>query len=291
MDLLTAIILGIVQGVTEFLPVSSTGHIAVIANLMGDGNNLLQMAAFLHVGTLIGLIAYFRKDIGRMSIEFIRLVHEIRLNAAAWIHEKKTGEDAVYVKLVRTNYRKMTVMLCVAVPVSFLAGALLRRAAYYAGRSNLYVGAAFFVTAIILLVSDMVEPGSVIPKELPLWKSTLIGLAQGLAVIPGISGAALTIACGSFVGLNRKNAVRFSYLLSIPAVIGALVVELHSGFVVGTLDASFFQAAALGTAAAGVTGFLTVGSFMRRIRKTRFRPFSVYCAAVGAITIILSFIS
>ncbi len=290
MDLLTSIILGIVQGVTEFLPVSSSGHISILAMLFGEENNVMQMAVFLHLGTLIALILYLKSDLKKVLIETIRLCMELHQNFKLWRQAQKTGEEVTYPKLVRTNYRMLTVMILVSTPVTAIVGALLRHLAYYVSRSGLYVGAAFFITAIILMVTDMVEPKNVIPKDIPLWKALIVGFAQGLSVIPGISRAGMTITAASMIGLNRKTAVRYSYLLSIPAIIGGLIVELHSAYVVGTLNIEFFEGALLGTAVSAAVAYFTVGIFLKRIRKTKFRYFAIYSAIIGICAIAINFL-
>ncbi len=289
MDLLTAMILGIVQGVTEFLPVSSSGHVALIAMLFGEDNNVMQMASVLHLGTLAALFLYFKGDIRTLLAELIRFFYEVYLNGKTWIRTRRTGEDPSYLKLIRTNYRKMAVMLLAATPVTAVVGALLRRAAFYVSRSGLYVGAAFFITAIILIVTDMVEVRVVIPKEIPLYKALLIGAAQGIAVIPGISRAGMTMAGSTLAGLNRKTAVRFAYLLSIPAVLGGVIVELHSALTVGSLDLTFLEAALLGCLVSGVAGYLTISSFLKLIRRVSFRIFAIYCIMIGIVCIMVNF--
>lgn len=289
MELVTALILGIVQGLTEFLPVSSTGHMVMAGKMLGySGDNILPYLAWFHLGTLIALVLYFRKDIRKVLLESARLVIGALLNLRQLFRAARGGKEGSYIRPAKTNYRKMTWMLWMAMVPVMLLGLLLHHAAIRIAARSMYVGAAFLVTGIILLVADRVKARNLTPKSMSLRNGLLMGIAGGLGVLPGMSETACTEAAGIFCGFSKKNAVRFTYLLSIPAVIGAALIELAdlpaSGFEI------FWGPVVLGILAAAVTGYFTIRISMRFVRRHSWKIFCGYNLVIGILSIAAGFL-
>lgn len=290
MDLITALILGIVQGVTEFLPVSSSGHMVMAGKLLGySGDNILPYLAYFHLGTLAALILYFRKDLKKVLLETARLVVGAILNLRRFFQTARSGkEEPSHIRPARTNYRKMTWMLWIALVPTMPLGLLLHHASIRVAARSMYVGAAFLITGIILLVTDRIKIKNITPKEMPLKRAFLVGIAEGVSVLPGLSRAACTESAGIMCGFSKKTAIRFSYLLSIPTVIGAALIELID-IPKGGMDV-FWGPVLLGILAAAVTGYFTISLLMRFVRKHSFKIFSVYCFVAGILSIAAGFL-
>ena len=290
MNNLLAFLLGIIQGITEFFPVSSTGHMTFVEHLTGFSDQVLAFHTFVHIGTLLAIFGYMRKDIKRLSAESAAMMKEVGQNAGIWFKSRKSGEEPSYARIIRTNYRKMAVMiLCATVPTAILGG-ILEEVAFFGSYSMLYTGIGCLLTAVLLFVTSMVQVKNVIPKDLPLWKAALIGVGQGFAVLPGISGPGVSMCGGILSGFSKKNAIRFSYLLSIPACVGGLIAELVMGIRLHAFSGTFFLESFLGLAAACVTGWFMIRIGLRLTRKVSFRVFAAYNLVIGIIIIAVSFI-
>lgn len=285
MNLVTALILGIVQGITEFFPVSPSGHMVMAGKLLGyDGDNIIPYLTYFHLGSLIAVCLYFKKDLRKVFIESIRLFLGAALNVRQIFRTARSGrEHASYIRPARTNYRKMTWMLLTAMLPTMPIGLLLHHASVAIAARSMYTGAAFLITGIVLLVTDKVKVRNLTPKEMSLKKAILIGIAEGVSVLPGLSRAACTESAGIFCGFSRKNAIRFSYLLSVPTVVGAALIEI-ADIPSGTFSV-FWGPALLGILASAVTSYFTIRISLKFVRKHSFRIFYVYCFAAGALSI------
>jgi len=234
MTLLDAIVLGIVQGLTEFLPVSSSGHLVVMQSFL---KNFSQPGVLfdvtLHLGTVIAVLLYFRK-------RFIKIL---------------------------TN-KKLLLLLLVSTAVTGVIGVAFKDAFEKMFSDIKLVGASFIVTAIILLFAEKVKPGNKTEKEMTWLNALFIGLIQGIAIIPGISRSGSTIAGGLFAKLDRKFAAEFSFLLSVPAVLGAAVLQtrdLTKADMVN-IDIVFYLS---GLIAAAVAGYVCTKLLVQIIQKQR----------------------
>ncbi len=285
MDYLQAIILGVVQGITEFFPVSSTGHLVLFRQLFGIEQSL-QTDTFLHIGTLLALIIVMAGDVRRVLLEILRLTADLFRNMRAAFHADRTGEEVRYLKLMNTNYRKLSVMLLAASLPTAVIGFLLRGLAADRHGSLLANGVGMLISAVILFVTDQVQPKNVNPKEIPLSKSFLTGIVQGLAVLPGISRMAMTFSMSIFSGLSRKNALRFAYLLSVPAIFGAVVCELVI-FIRSEQVPTVLLPSLVGAVFAFIVGILVLRRIFRLISHRNLTGYAVYSAVIGVLLCIL----
>ena len=290
MEYLKAVLLGIVQGLTEFLPVSSTGHLVVLEHIMAFRAPALLFHVFVHTGTMIAVILVMRRDVVRLLLETGRLISEIAGNLKEFLLSVFKGTDPEYKKLVRTNYRRLVIeLLAASIPtagIGFLfmcfGGGLMTNV--------MIAGIGFLLTGITLLVSSMLKPRSEMPKDVPVSKFLLIGIAQGFSVIPGISRFALTWSGGILSGFSKKTALRISILMLLPVSAGALIAELiHAvqggGFTVPVL----FQCLA-GTVAAAVCGVFVMRAFLRLVQTRSFKGFAYYSFAAGIVSVLTGFL-
>ena len=227
MSVIHAIILGIIQGITEFLPVSSFGHLCAVQDLLGGsrGSGVL-FEVMLHLGTMIALIFVFRKDIKKIGIELIGMFLDLIGNANIFLYNRRTGKNLTYAKIVSGTYRKLTALIFVSTIPTILIGYQCKRLVVRSASSHMFSGIGILLTGVILLVVDYSNiNGNKGTREANFGDAMWMGICQGISVLPGLSRFGLTISAGLFCGLSRKFAVKYSLLMSIPAVIGAFFVE------------------------------------------------------------------
>ena len=280
MTVLYIILLAIVQGITEFLPVSSFGHLCFVQNLLGmeHGPGVL-LETMLHLGTLAAIFMTFQKDIRHLAFEALDMFMDLIGNANLYIHNRRTGEQLHYTRIISNVYRKFVVLLLVSmIPTAFL-GCTARRLVSVSATSVLIPGAGILVTGILLLVIDLSRVGAHFSDA--MW----IGICQGLSVFPGLSRSGLTISAGLMSGFSRTFAVKYSYILSIPAIIGATIMELGQ-FGSADMTVGLGFAYVFGMIIAAVVGMLTIRTCLRLVHKGKFRYFAYYCFLAGFIALI-----
>lgn len=290
MSILEAIILGIVQGLTEFLPVSSSGHLTILQNVFQiQGETGLFFEVMLHLGTLAALIVALYKDIEKLVIEFIRICIDIFKNIQIYIHNKKTQEGVRYQKIIHNNYRKFVVLIILSTIPTGIIGFVSRGLIKAASTTLLAPGIGLLVTGLLLVVTDFSGEGHKIPKDISYSNGFFVGIAQGLATFPGISRSGTTIAACVLSGFDRKFAVKYSFIMSIPAIIGAMILEL---FHIGDESLTFplFGKYFVAMIIAGVVGYFCIQKMLTLIKKKKLRYFAYYCFAVGIATIVMHFV-
>ena len=286
MTFIQSVFLGIIQGITEFLPVSSSGHLSILRNLFGiqtDGGLLFDV--MVHLGTVIAICVVFRRDVLRMIGETIRMVSDIWANGSVLIHNKKEKDARRYKKILHNNYRRFVVMvLCATIPTAVI-GYAARDLVTLASDSLLAPGIGLILTAVFLIIADVSENGKKIPKDISFTNSFLIGIAQGISTLPGLSRSGTTIAACLISGYDRKFAVKYSFIMAIPAILGAACMEIGQAFSGGVSLSQFFIYLA-GALTAGVVGYFSCRKMLTIVRKKKFRGFAVYCLILGSISII-----
>jgi len=279
MTVFMSLLLGLVQGIAEFLAISSSGHLSILQNLLNLGyseeSNLL-FEVLLHLGTLVSIIAVYWKELKIMvsdSLEFFRM---------------RADSDADEPVILKPPARALLFILVGTIPlvVVLIISNTIKRLFFNVG----FIGFALIITGGLLFVSDKyIKRGNKTEKSMTLVDALIIGLAQAVAVIPGLSRSGTTIAVGLTRGLSGGFAVRFSLLLSIPAVIGATIVQLYKAIRDG-VNFSLFPMYLAGFIVAAVVGFFAIQFIRRLMNKGSFGKFAYYCWGVGALAIILSII-
>ena len=280
-----SVFLGIVQGITEFLPVSSSGHLALFQNLFGiESNTNLLFDIMLHIGTLVAVFVVFRKDILRMFVEILRIIMDIVSNIKIFLHNHKEKDAKRYHKIIHNNYRKFVVMILVSSIPTAIIGMAARELVGMASLTLLIPGVCLILNGGLLLVADAAEAGNKIPKDASYTSAFMVGIAQGVSTLPGLSRSGMTISACILCGYDKRFAVKYSFIMSIPAIIGAAILEIPeiTGSSVTLLQ---FVSYAVGAAVAGLAGYVCIKKMLRIVRKRRFRGFSVYCFIMGIISI------
>lgn len=274
MEYLYAVFMGLLQGVTEFLPVSSSGHLSLFQNFFGGRapDNLFNV--LLHFATLLAVCVVYRRDILAMIVEFFRGVAALFSRSGG---KKNVPPARRLVLMVILG----TLPLFIVLPFKDYVEAL--------GGSTLFIGCALLVTGLLLFASDRFSRGQKTEKTMTVADALVVGCAQALAVVPGLSRSGTTISAGVARGLDRPFAVRYSFLLSLPAVLGATLLEVLDVAKAG-VDAALIPQYLVGMAVAAVAGYFAIGLVNHLAKKGKFGGFAYYCWAVGALTIVATFL-
>jgi undecaprenyl-diphosphatase len=247
--MLNAIFWGVIQGLTEFLPVSSSGHLVLIPALFNRPGPDLATNAMLHLGTLGAVLVYYRSDIARMA------------------------------KFDKPARRLITLILIGTVPAVIL-GLLFEDKVEELISEPRKVAFMLIVTGVILLGTTLLRLGDKEITDVQPRDSVLIGLAQALALIPGISRSGMTISAGLARGLKRTEAARFAFLLGIPVIAGAGMLQMVDALRLGEpIPATVW----VGVVVAGLTGYAAIAILLRLLTRVGLAPFGVYCVTFGAI--------
>ena len=273
MSLLSAVLLGLVQGVAEFLPISSSGHLAIAEHLLASGS--IDVPDFydvlLHLGTLIAVFIAYWQDIKDMIRELFDGVRDLAHGTTP--NPVPPARRMILLIIVGT------LPLFAVLPVHELVESL--------GDNLYFVAAALVVTGLLLFASDRVRKGRKNERSATLVDVLLVGVAQAIATCPGISRSGTTITAGCFVGFERKFAVRFSFLLSIPAILGANILSLKNALE-GEIIWADVPVYLVGVAVAAGVGYLCIRLLRMIADKGRFGWFAYYCWAAGALTLVLA---
>ncbi len=278
MNLSQSILLGIVQGLTEFLPVSSSGHLVIAQKLIGIPSNITFDVA-VHLSTLLAVILYFWKDLFMIISHFFKGLRKIAFN--------KEFFRSIYYS--DTNF-KIAILIIVGTAPTALIGLILKSQFEKLFNSILAVGFFFILTGIIILIAEWIGKGERREYQLNIIDALIIGTAQGAAIAPGLSRMGTTISAALSLNLERRIAAKFSFLLSAIAILGAGILKAGDLIEIGSTGIGLISLI-LGSVASALTGYLVIKILMNIIQKTSIRVFAYYCFAVGLITIIWSMVA
>ncbi|WP_295586871.1 undecaprenyl-diphosphate phosphatase [uncultured Oscillibacter sp.] len=275
MSLLSSVILGLIQGITEFLPISSSGHLAIAEHLLHTtGTEAPEFFdVLLHLGTLVAVFIAYWSDIRDMILELIAGARDLA--------RRSTPNPVPPARRMILLIIVSTLPLFAVLPVKKLVEGLA---------DNMYfVAGALLVTGCLLFASDRVKKGRKTEKSATLLDALIVGIGQAVATCPGISRSGTTITAGCFVGFDRKFAVRYSFLMSIPAILGANLLSLKDAFEVGIIWADV-PVYLVGVVVAAVVGYACIRLLKMIAEKGRFGFFAYYCWIVGALTLIMTLV-
>jgi len=266
---LEAIVLGLVQGLTEFLPISSTGHILYVPALAGWPDPGAAFSAVIQLGTMAAVLVYFRADLWRMAVAFLKSFTGDR---PLWKSEDSDGRIGWYIVLG-------------TIPIA-IVGIVFKDQIENNVRTLSLVAIVMILFSFVLMAADLKGAQDRDVKELTLKDGIIIGLFQALALIPGVSRSGSTISGGLFLGLNRESATRYSFLLSVPAVVLSGLFELrHIGDSTGASVG--IGPTAIATVLAFISGYFAIAFLLRFVRTHNFSVFVVYRVAVGVLMLVL----
>jgi undecaprenyl-diphosphatase len=275
MNWIEAVVLGVVQGLTEFLPVSSSGHLVLFQHLFGLVEPELLFDICVHVGTLLAVLVVFYREILQLLEALVRLPLLAR-SAGGW--------GALFV--AHPQIRLAAMIAAGSIPTAVL-GIVFAKVAEQLFGTLWLVGAALLVTGTFLWFTQRQKPTGRPIGQMRIKDALIIGLVQGLAIIPGVSRSGATISAALYLGVDRELAGRFSFLLSIPAILGALVLGLDSEAFHTDLPMGIIVS---GSVAAAVVGYLALVVLLKIVKKGQLHRFAPYCWLVGVLAIIASII-
>lgn len=267
MTLQDAAILAVIQGLTEFLPVSSSGHLVFFQNLLGLREPMIAFDVIIHLGTLLSVLIYFWAEVWRMFGESLLFVLRLPRRARS---VKADLQEHPSVRL--TGFLLLTTLVTAAIGLAF------RDTFEWFFQSVAAVGVAWVVMGLILMASPVLQKGSRRLQDMRLRDALWIGLAQAVAILPGISRSGSTILAGMACGLDKKEAARYSFFAAILAIVGAGVLEVREGVILYALHPVPMIAGFLISAA---VGYGAIVALFRILAAGRFFVFGVYCLIMG----------
>ncbi|HWQ58610.1 MAG TPA: undecaprenyl-diphosphate phosphatase [Clostridia bacterium] len=256
MNVFVAALLGLIQGLCEFLPVSSSGHLILLQNIFGISEGALFFDTMLHLGTLVAVIAVFYREL--------------------WALIKKPFQKRVYMLAISS----ILTAAIYFVLEDFFTGAF----------EGTFLGFGFVLTAAILFVSEKIARAGHMVEQMKIPDALAVGFMQGVAILPGVSRSGATIAGARVFGLSRQEAAQYSFFLSIPVILGALVLQFPDAVRLGTGDISWL-CIAVGTLAAAVSGYFAIRWMLKLIVRKSLMGFAVYVLALGLLVLADQFIT
>jgi len=267
-ELVKAVVLGVIQGLTEFLPVSSSGHLVIFSELLGFQEQGIAFEVFLHFGTLLAVLIYFRKEIARL----ISAPYEI------WI-KKETNEES-------KEYLNWDIQIIIATIPAVIIGLAFKDEIEAAFSNVFMVYFMLIITGLLMFSIPFIKQRD---SKITARRSFLIGLAQAFAIMPGISRSGSTIFTGVIQGIKSENAAKFSFLMSVPVILGAVILKTKDLLDVPPSSAELLNLI-LGTIASFIAGYFAIIWLMDFVKKGKLQWFGYYCFALAAVGIISSLI-
>ncbi len=270
MSILDSILMGIIQGLTEFLPVSSSGHLMLYSHIFGDAgneNNFL-FSAFLHLGTLLAVGIAFKDTVAALFKECLAMLKDLFTGKLCKAGLGNPERRMIYMMLIS---------LVVLVPFYFIRDFIEGVAAKY----MIALGCFFLYTSFILFMSDKCKDGSKTPATMTWKEALIIGLFQAVALLPGVSRSGSTICGALFVGTDRDTAVKYSFMLGIPTILAGCLVEIKDAVDANALPVGDIPVFMIGFAVAAVVGIAAIKLVDLLVKNNKFKYFAVYTLILG----------
>ena len=280
MNYLFSIAMGFLQGVAEFLPISSSGHLTLFQYFFSPEQNPEELdmlfTILLHFGTLISVCVYYWQDVVGMIREFFL--------GLADLFSRRGGHTG------RPPEARRLVLMIIVATLPLFAVLLVKDVVDAAFSNVTFVSAALIATGFLLFFSDRMARGRKNARSATMVDALLVGCAQAVGTLPGISRAGITISAGMLRGFDRTFAVRFSFLMSLPAVLGANILEVADAVQAGGVDTSRLPMYLVGMVVSGVVGYFAIRLVNLLANKGKFGAFAYYCWAVGIVSLVASFL-
>lgn len=274
MNIIEAIFQAIIQGLTEFLPVSSSGHLSLFQHFTGNsGEGALAFSAVLHLGTLVAVFVAFRKTIWDLIKEFCKMIKDIFKGEFRW--KERNGERNMIVMLIISTAMLIPFFIFKDFFESFSEDA-----------SIFAEGVCFLYTAAILMLSDKCRKGKKKAGDITINDAVSVGFFQGIALLPGVSRSGSTISAGIFSGFSREMAVRYSFILGIPAILGGCLLEVKDAVSEGMKIQ--FGPYIIGFIVSAIVGICAIKMVSWLVKTDRFKVFAYYTAVLGTLVLIVS---
>lgn len=277
MTYLEAIILGLVQGLAEFLPISSSGHLALLQQWFGiDGDKVLLFSVLLHVGTLISVFIIYRKDIWELIVELVLTIKDLAAGKGLRLEERPI--------------RKLGVMIVVATIPTVLIGLIFGDVFDSLYNSIIPIGVGLIITGFVLFIAEKLGKGHRTIEKMNYRNAVFVGVVQGIAICPGISRSGSTLFGSLLCNLDRAFAVKFVFLLSIPTILGSAVLEVPKALSQG-IGSDLYGPILVGMAVAAISGLVAIKTMIKIVSDKKLNYFSYYVWVVGIAIVIYGIVT
>lgn len=290
MNLINTIIMGLVQGIAEFLPISSSGHLAIMQQILHMKlDNGLFFDVLLHLGTLVAVFIAFWKDIQELIIEGFRIIGDFFINVGRLIKYVFTRKQVEFKQVISTPYRRFVILILVSTIPIGIVGVLFNKAVEKANATLIVPGLCLILTGVLLCIADRTKTGHKTEKTATFKDAGFIGLAQACAILPGLSRSGTTITACLVAGFDKSYAVKYSFIMSIPAVLGATVFEIKD-VSLSAITQNDLLNYLVGTIVAAVVGYISIKTMLIIVKGKKFIGFSIYCFIIGIVTVACYFL-
>lgn len=289
MEIFREILLGVIQGITGFLPVSSSAHMILLGRIFDmDSSYLSLFLCLLKISALLAVIIVLFKDVMKLIIGAFQLIQDVFSNIFIFFIRLLGQRKEGYFVLDTNPYKRLVLMLMISSAVTYVIARFIGSIAQNVSRMPMAVGICFLLSAVILFISDSLAAGKRTVKNINVLDAVVLGLAQGLSVVPGISRVVMTLAAAMALGFGRSFALKYSCLLAIPTLTGYVLITLHN------LAGTAISLGNLGNILAGMLCCCILSALCLRLmvnlaKKGSYRIFAAYGVVISIITILFSF--
>ncbi len=288
LNIIKGILIGLVQGITEFLPLSSSGHQVILREILHiqvDDSIYFQM--MLHIGVFIALMIVFYRDFIGVIRSILEILATIFANIVIRKKIRNGNTNYHYFKMINTAYKKLSIMIIISSIITYILMNLSWGLVEMASNTLWIVGIGMLLSSGLLVIADQRGNGRINTKNANYSGSIIVGMVQGVGLIPGISRTGITITFGRILGYNRKLAVKYSFLVWIPALIGIIIKEYSLGKVDGYIwNSQNFIPYLSGAFAAAITGVISIKFMLQIIKSNKYLGFAIYCAIMGIVLVL-----
>lgn len=282
MSVIEALILGLIQGITEFLPISSSAHLIIFRHFMKiKDTQIVFFHVLLHFGSMIAILLAFSKEWKRLFLALCGIVMDLLYNLKEYFSNQHQ-ERKQYRKVLGSNYRKLVFLLILTTIPTALIGGMIQNLVTLTSSNLLAPGVGLYLTAILLVVADMIPEGTKTQKNLSPKDAVIAGFFQGFSTIPGLSRLGSMISTCVIGGMTRAYAVKYSLIAGVPAIIGATIVEITT---MKNNKIVFQPVYLIGIFASAIVGYFTIRVLIRVVKKRKLKYFALYCLLVGTFSI------
>lgn len=282
MEILKCILMGIVQGVTEIVPVSSSAHFNVMRRVFGfecSYSSLFYL--MLHIGTIASICIALRKDIFRLIKETLGIVVTLFANLLVFFMRIRGNKRYAYFRVINSSYRKIAVMILISSIPTAIMGYYGREFVSKISDRFYIVGIGVLITGFLLYLVDELPESHIRADEAMYSGAFITGISQGVAALPGLSRTGVTLSAGLLMGYDKMFAFKYSLLVSVPALIGSVIVQANNVYT-SELKSDSMPAYIVGMIAAGIVGFIAIKCMMKIVRRRKYKWIGIYCLVLGA---------
>ncbi len=281
-----AILLGLVQGVTGILPVSSSGHLNLLSSLMGIQDSVNYMILiFIHLGTILGVFYAFKKDILRLFLAFFGICRQLLENLVEWRKSFTDPENVHYRKVISSNYSNFAFLMLISLAVTFVTALILRPLCSALSGNLLLNGMGFLFTALFLIVCSFTPTSKKGPKDTKPGDAVIIGLFLGFSAVPGISMLGMGIAAGYLCGMTRKFIIKYAYIMTIPVLLGSAIFE--AGALIAEGGSIQWLPCIAGMIVSAIVVRFLIGFVRSHITIRNCRLFAGYSVIMGVVSVLM----